>query len=130
MELKAALASARKNAKNATRIVSASFDLKRGAIVVNLSTGGTLIVPRSALPGFDTARPELLRDLKVQSSGLSVWSDAADLGARIETLLEAVAGTTLTSMAARRLAEQTSPAKAAAARRNGRKGGRPRKDAA
>ncbi len=125
--MKAAVAEARSRAKTATRIVSACFDTKADAIIANLSTGGTLIVPRSKLAGIDRAPANLLSDLRAQKSGFSVWSDKSDVGARIETLLEIVAGDALTTIAARLLAARTSPARAAAARLNGLKGGRPPK---
>jgi hypothetical protein len=129
-QIDAALAAARKRKATAARIVSASFDAKRDAIVVTLSTHSQLVVPRDAIVGFSTVDPADLADLAPQSSGFSVWSDRADAGVRVETLLEAAAGSTLlVSSAARIVAAHSSPAKAAAARANGRKGGRPRKGA-
>ncbi|HZO94797.1 MAG TPA: hypothetical protein VFB22_13720 [Candidatus Baltobacteraceae bacterium] len=128
-EIRAAVAEARSRAKTATRIVSAFFDAKGDAIIVKLSTGGTLIVPRSKLPGINKAPAGLLGDLRAQKSGFSVWSDKADMGARVETLFEAVAGDALATIAARLLAARTSPARAAASRANGLKGGRPPKAA-
>ena|SRR5579875_1651614 len=126
-QIRAAVAEGRSRAKTATQIVSAFFDAKADAIIVNVSTGGTLIVPRSKLQGIAKAPAGLLSDLRAQESGFSVWSDKADVGARIVTLFEAVAGDALGTMAARLLAARTSPARVAAMRANQLKGGRPPK---
>jgi hypothetical protein len=127
-QIDAAIKHARENKKAGTRILAAHFDRASDTIVVKLSTKATVMVPRTAIPGFASIDPRQLADLTRQSSGLSVWSKAADAGLRIETLLQIAAGPALTT-AGGILGRTSTPAKAAAARTNGRKGGRPRKPA-
>lgn len=126
-QIDAALQRARRKKRTATRILAARYDQTQDVIVVKLSTEATLTVPRAAIPGFDTVDPAHLKDLTVQASGFSVWSEKADTGVRIEQLLQVAAGPILTSVAAGILGKKRSRAKAASARENGRKGGRPAK---
>jgi hypothetical protein len=116
--------------KPATRIVAAHFDQLSDAVVVKLSTKATVIVPRKAIPGFASINPRQLADLAPQASRLSIWSETADTGIRVERLLKIAAGPALTTIAAGILGGTSTPAKAAAARKNGRTGGRPRKTVA
>ena len=116
--------------KNPTRILAAHFDQPSDAIVVRLSTKATIIVPRTAVPGWGSVDPRKLADLAAQSSGFSIWSEKADTGVRIERLVQLATGTALATAAASILGQKSTPAKAAAARVNGRIGGRPRKAAA
>jgi hypothetical protein len=129
-EIDASLAAARSRKNRATHIVAASFDRKRDAIKATLSNGAEISVPRKSIAGLATVDPAGLLDLASQASGFSVWSERADCGVRLETLLEAVAGSSLVTIAARIVGATPSAAKVAAARENGRKGGRPRKTAA
>jgi hypothetical protein len=126
-EIDAALRAARARPAEA-RLVGVCFDRAADVINVTLSTGTRLSIPRRLLPGLSALDSREMEDLAVQSPGRSIWSERADTGLRLETLLEAAAGTPLLlSSAARVVAGRTSPAKAAAARENGRKGGRPKK---
>ena len=127
-QIDAAIEHARQNKKAGTRILAAHFDRASDAVVVKLSTKATVIVPRKAIPGFASIEPRQLADLTRQSSGLSMWSKAADTGLRIERLLQIAAGPALTT-AGSILGRTSTLAKAAAARKNGRSGGRPRKPA-
>lgn len=129
-EIDTAVAAARSRKKSVTRIVAASFDRKRDAIKATLSNGAEISVPRKSIAGLSAVNPADLSDLGPQTPGLSVWSERADCGVRLETLLEAVAGSSLVSIMARIVGATPSAAKVAAARANGRKGGRPRKTAA
>jgi hypothetical protein len=129
-EIDAAVTATRSRKKSATRIVAASFDRKRDAIKAILSNGAEISVPRKSIAGLRSANPADLSDLAPQPPGFSVWSEHADCGVRLETLLEAVAGSSLLSIVARINGAKPSAAKIAAARTNGRKGGRPRKTAA
>jgi hypothetical protein len=87
----------------------------------------TVIVPRAAIPGFESIQPRQLADLAPQRSGFSIWSETADTGVRIERLLQIAGGPALTTIAASLLGQTSTPAKAAAARKNGQNGGRPTK---
>jgi hypothetical protein len=126
-EIDAAIKRANANKKTSTRILAAHFDRSSDSVVVKLSTKATVIVPRAAIPGFKSIDPLQLADLSPQASGFSIWSEAADTGIRIERLLQIAAGPALTTLAAGILGRTSTPAKAAAARKNGRAGGRPAK---
>ncbi len=119
---------ARKREKNATKIRSSHYDSAGDVLVVELSTGSTLVVPRAAIPGFAGAPPGVLGDIRVNPGAESLWSDTVDDGVLLEQLLEIVAGADLLKTLGGRISgRQRSDAKAAAARANGTKGGRPRK---
>lgn len=126
-QIDALIRKAKEHDKTATRILAARFDRKSDAVIVSLSTKATLIIPRAAIPGFSSIDPRQLVDLAPESPGYSVWSEAADTGVRIERLLQIAAGPTLAAVAAGILGRTSTPAKAAAARKNGRTGGRPAK---
>jgi hypothetical protein len=126
-----ALKAARKRELTATKIRSARYDDKRDAIVTDLSTGATLVVPRKAIPGFAMAPTTKFADLEITPGGEGLWSDAIDDGVLLDQLFVLAAGeVTLGTLGARINASKKSPARAAASRANGAKGGRPRKSAA
>ena len=130
-EIAKAVAASRAREKRATKILSAYYDRRRDFIVVELSTGSSLTIPRQSIPGFAKTRPTVLRDLRVTASAEGVWSDEADDGVLLEQMIILAAGeTTVASIGARVNASKKSPARAAASRANGAKGGRPRKRAA
>jgi hypothetical protein len=72
-----------------------------------------------------------MRDLSITPGGEGLWSDTVDDGVLLEQLLVLAAGEAiLATIGARINASKKSPARAAASRSNGAKGGRPRKSAA
>lgn len=130
-ELTKAIADARAREKKATKIRAARYDSKHDLVIAELSTGATLAVPRLAIPGFARARSRSISDLHVTPGAEGLWSDAVDDGVLLEQLIVFAAGErTVGSIGARINASRKSPARAAASRANGAKGGRPRKTAA
>ncbi len=130
-EMRRAVKAARQRERTATKIRAAHYDRRGDMIVADLSTGATLTVPRRAIPGFAKASPQALADVAVTPGGEGLWSDAVDDGVLVEHLLVlAIGETTLGTIGARINAAKKSPARAAASRANGTKGGRPRKSAA
>lgn len=131
VEMGKAVGAARRREKGATKIRHAHYDVRRDAIVVELSTGSILAVPRRIIPGFAGARPAALADLEITPGNEGLWSDNSDDGVLLEQLVVLAAGErTVGSIGARINASKKSPARAAASRANGAKGGRPRKSAA
>jgi hypothetical protein len=129
-EMARAAAAAHVREKTATKICSAAYDEARDAVVVGLSTGATLIVARKRIPGFAKASASKLSDLAISPGAESLWCDAVDDGVLLEQLVEIAAGTEFLKVLGGRISgRKTSPAKARAARKNGAKGGRPRKPA-
>lgn len=126
-----AVAASRAREKKATKIRGARYDSKRDLVIAELSTGATLAVPRRSIPGFARARSRSMSDLHVTPGAEGLWSDTIDDGVLLEQLIVLAAGErTVGSIGARLNASKRSPARAAASRANGAKGGRPRKTAA
>jgi hypothetical protein len=125
-EMQRAERAAREREKVATKIRAARYAAPQDTIVVDLSTGATLVVPRRLIAGFADAAPRALSDITVNPGGESLWSEAADDGVLLEQLLEIVAGADFLKVLGGRISgRRRSTAKAAAARANGAKGGRP-----
>lgn len=130
-EMRAAVAVARGRERQATKIRAAHYDDKRDSILVELSTKASLTVPRRSIPGFAKASTRELADLQITPGGEGLWSEMVDDGVLLEQLLVLAAGAdTIGTIGARLNAARKSPARAAASRANGVKGGRPRKSAA
>ena len=99
------------------------YDKQADAFTVELGSGAVLVVPRDLIPGFDRATiPQLARArLSPDGAGIIV-NDEIDYA--VVGLLRLISG----DVAQRRAAGRVKSAKkAAAARQNGRRGGRPRK---
>ncbi|HTD38120.1 MAG TPA: hypothetical protein VK669_11435 [Candidatus Limnocylindrales bacterium] len=125
-EMKRAALAAREREKTATKIRHVNYEPGRDALVVDLSTGVTLVVPRTLIPGFAKAAPLSLADVAIDPGAESLWSETVDDGVLLEQLVHIAAGDELLQVLGGRVAgRRRSPAKASAARKNGAKGGRP-----
>lgn len=110
------------------RALKAKYDAKSGRIVVDLSNGATYAFPASLGEGLAGATSAQLAEVEVLGSGFGLHWESLDVDLSIPGLLAGRFGTrSWMSELARRAGSATSPAKAAAARANGAKGGRPRK---
>ena len=127
-EIDAAIERGRIANKSEPRATSARYDRRRRRIVVDLSNGSTFAFPPHLAEGLETATDDQLAAVEVRGSGYGLHWDALDVDLSVPGLLAGIFGTAATM--ARRAGQATSPAKAAAARANGAKGGRPRKSAA
>ncbi|MBC5810035.1 MAG: hypothetical protein GIW95_04150 [Candidatus Eremiobacteraeota bacterium] len=125
-ELRAATKSSIVRERTATKIRAAKYDGRRDVIVAELSTGSTLTVPRRSIPGFRRASAGDISDILITPGREGLWSDSVDDGVLLEQLLVLAAGeVTIGTLGARINAAKKSPARAAASRVNGAKGGRP-----
>ncbi len=109
--------------------VSARYDRRSARIVVDLNTGVQIAFPAHLAEGLADASPADLADIEVSPAGLGLHWPRLDADLYVPALLQGVFGSKRW-MAARLGAaggRARSAAKAAAARENGRKGGRPRK---
>ena len=130
-EWRATITASQEYWRTATKIVAARYDRARDTIVIDLSTGVTLAVPRSAIAGFRKAKSPDFADLEIGPEGQTLWSDAIDDGVEFEQLPMIVFGQDIIGFLGARInASKKSPARAKASRANGRKGGRPRKKVA
>jgi Protein of unknown function (DUF2442) len=107
------------------RAVSARYDAKARRIVVELTNGATFAFPPELAQRLCDARPEELAEIEVSPGGYGLHWPRIDEDFSVPGLMNGVFGTA--KWMAARAGRTSSPAKAAAARANGRKGGRPRK---
>jgi Protein of unknown function (DUF2442) len=114
--------------ENEPRALAARYDAKSGRIVVDLSNGATYAFPAALGQGLEAATPEQLAEVEILGAGFGLHWESLDVDLSIPGLLVGRFGTRAwMSELARRAGSVKSPAKAAAARANGAKGGRPRK---
>ena len=107
----------------------AHFDAQRGRIVIVLSSGLEVSFEPQLAQGLGQAAPQALSEIEISPSGLGLHFPHLDADLYLPTLLEGMLGSRrwMSAEAGRAGGRQTSEAKAAAARANGRLGGRPRK---
>ena len=131
-EIDRAMARGRRRALREPRAARARYDRRTGRVVVDLTNGCSFVFPARSLQGLAGASDGALADVQVLGSGHGLHWPALDADFTVPGLLIGVFGTRawMASELARRAGQAKSPAKAAAARANGRKGGRPRRKVA
>jgi hypothetical protein len=109
------------------RVTGAHYDQATSRVLVELSNGCLFGFPVWMVPGTSRATPDELERIELEPFGEAlIWSDInADV--HVTGLMLSVLN--VKTWAAKYLGSATSPAKAEAARENGKKGGRPRKRA-
>ena len=112
---------------NEPRAASARYDRRRGRVIVELTNGCTFTFPPRLAQGLESATADQLATVEVLGAGYGLHWEALDVDLSIPGLLAGSFGTK--AYMARHAGRATSPAKAAAARANGARGGRPRKSA-
>ena len=109
------------------RAVSARYERASGRVMMELTNGFVFGFPASMIAALASATTSQLAAVELSPGGSALRWDALDVDLSVAGLLLSSIGRSqkLTELA--RLAGQaTSPAKAAASRANGAKGGRPR----
>lgn len=117
--------------REAGHVRSARYDRRRQRVIVEMNTGIEVTFPPALAEGLAGAAPENLAQIEVSPSGLGLHWPKLDADLYVPALLQGVFGSR-SWMAARLGAaggKSRSESKAAAARKNGRKGGRPRRAA-
>lgn len=114
--------------KRGHRARAVHYDRATGRIVVELSSGVLFAFPVTSVPALRRVSPMALAQVALNPAGSVVSWEALDVDVSVAGLLLAAVDPAervrhLATLAGR----TTSPAKAAAARENGAKGGRPRK---
>ena len=127
-EFAAANATGRKMLRTTPHAVAARYDEGRDRIVVELSTGAeAAFAPRAQ--GLEAATPEDLAEIAIDPPGFGLHFPRLDADLYLPALLEGLLGSKV--WAASRMGQAggkaRTPAKQAASRANGRRGGRPRK---
>ena len=109
------------------RAVSAVYDAKSDRLTIELNNGAIFIVPCSLIQGLSNARPDKIAAVKVMPRGAALHWDELDVQMSVAGLMAGIFGTRAWMAEVERLRGQAlSDSKVAAARENGRKGGRPR----
>jgi hypothetical protein len=126
-QIDAAIERGRQALETEPRAASARYDRKLDRVVVDLTNGCTFAFPPRLAQGLEAATDEQLNEVQILGVGYGLHWEALDVDLSIPGLLAGLFGTK--AYMARRAGQATSPAKAAASRANGAKGGRPRKHA-
>ena len=124
-QLEAALERGRQAQLSEPRAVKAHYSKARRRIVVDLNNGCTFAFPPDTVQGLQDATPEQLAQVQILGRGFGLHWEDLDADLSVPGLLAGIFGTK--AFMARQAGKVKSPAKAAAARANGMKGGRPRK---
>jgi uncharacterized protein DUF2442 len=111
------------------RARAARYDRRTGRIRVDLTNGCSFIFPARKAQGLERASDAQLAQVEILGLGLALHWERLDVDLSVPGLLAGLFGTKayMDRERAARAGAARSPAKAAAARRNGAKGGRPRK---
>ncbi len=109
--------------------VAARFDRATERIVVDFVNGATFLVPARALEGLEDATIDELAEVELLGETGLHW-ESLDVDYTIQGLMAGIFGSRVFMDAQRRGGQSRSPAKVAASRANGAKGGRPRKSEA
>ena len=109
--------------------VSARYDRRINRVLIELSTGIDLAFPPHIAQGLENATPAQLAAIEISPSGFGIHFPRLDADLYLPALLEGFLGSRqlMASRLGAKGGKSTSPAKTAAAKRNGRNGGRPRK---
>ncbi len=113
------------------RAASARYDHKTNRVTVDLVNGCTYAFPTHLVQDLIEADPEDLAEVEVDGAGFNLHWPTLGVDLYVPALVAGVFGTRdwMNRALARQAGRATSAAKAAAARENGRKGGRPRQSA-
>ena len=111
------------------RARTARLNAETGRIEIDLVNDCTYAFPAQLVEDLQRASPEALADIVVDGLGFNLHWPALDVDLYVPALVSGIFGTRawMTRALARAAGQTTSPAKAAAARANGAKGGRPKK---
>jgi hypothetical protein len=107
------------------RAAAARYDAKSGRVIIDLTNGATFAFPARLAEGLADASSDALSDIEILGRGHGLHWEQLDVDYTVPGLVAGIFGTA--RWMAARAGRATSAAKAAAARKNGAKGGRPRK---
>jgi hypothetical protein len=109
-------------------VVDALYDPERDTVNLTFRSGGSMAIPRRLIPGLDRAPASALGSISISPAGDALSWRSLDVDVYVPGIVERAFGTRLFAAATgRRGGRRRSKTKAAAAKVNGAKGGRPRK---
>jgi len=115
-------------AQDPSAVVEAQYDPTRDAIDLRFRSGGSMTIPRKIIAGLEDVSASALGEISVSPAGDALSWRSLNIDVYVPGLVERAFGTQLFARATgQRGGQRRSKAKAAAARANGAKGGRPRK---
>lgn len=126
-EIDAALERGRVAQRHEPRAATARYDRRSDRVIVELTNGCAFAFPPKLAQGLERATEEQLSQVEILGAGSGLHWEALDADLSIAGLLAGLFGTR--AYLAQQAGRVTSSAKAAAARTNGAKGGRPRRSA-
>jgi hypothetical protein len=114
-------------AKTEPRAARASYVARDDALRIELTNGVTITIPVTLIPYLKGVVPDDIRAVEVLGRGDGLHWESLDLDLSVPELVSSIfPGREWMAELGRVGGRRSSAAKAAAARRNGRKGGRPR----
>jgi uncharacterized protein DUF2442 len=126
-QIDSARAQARKFAASDRRVVRVLYERKPDRLTLCLDDGVRVSIPRTNLQGLQDAKPPQVSKIEILGRGTGLHWPLLDVDHYVPGLLNHIFGTSRwMAELGRRGGSVTSTAKAAAARANGRKGGRPK----
>ena len=126
-EIDAALERGRRIQAQEPRASAAHFDSRTGKITLDLTNGCTFVFPARLIQGLEGAADDELAAVELLPQGRGLHWERPDVDISVPGVVNGIFGTRahMASVAGK----SKSPAKTAASRANGAKGGRPRKAA-
>ncbi len=124
-DIDAAIAAGQRIKREEPRATSVRYNRKLQKIVVDLSNGCTFTFPPQLAPELNGASEDQIAEVEILGAGYGLHWEALDIDLSLPGLMSGLFGAR--SYLAKVAGSSTSAAKAAAARANGAKGGRPRK---
>lgn len=120
--------------EKAPKASSARYDAKSRRIVIDMTTGVTLMIPVSLIQGLQTDDEKALADFNLMADGTEIHWETLEAQFYIESFLKGVFGTQKwmsglrehLAQIGRKGGSAKTSAKRAASAENGKKGGRPR----
>lgn len=113
--------------RNLPLAATVQYDANRG-VTIELNNGCLVCVPLRLLPELDGASPKDLRRVQIMGAGQAIeWPNLDQQFDVLQLITDAVGAKALLAKLGQRGGRVKSKAKAAAARANGTKGGRPPK---
>ncbi len=129
-QIPAARRRARRAQMSQPHAIAARFERNGRRLHVTLSNGAALVIPVQLIASLRDATDQALATVSVGAAGIGLHWEGLDEDLTIAGLAKIVLGTrTLFRASGSAGGASRTPAKIRAARRNGRKGGRPRKAA-